>query len=188
MRILHVSSSFPLIEGDSTAPFMEEMTAALVDRGHDVQIIVPHHSALETGIRSGVDTVSYGYWPGSDIWGYGSSLAADDKVRLAAAAAAPVALSSMILATRRQIRRFDPDVVHLHWLLPQGVAAVFVPKRIPVVVSLHGAEGKLAERSRMFKALSRSILRRSSHLVAASQELSGHGHPTRVRLCWLDRR
>ena len=49
MRVVHVSSSFPLHSGDSTAPFMEEMTAALAGRRHAVRVIVPHLEGLETG-------------------------------------------------------------------------------------------------------------------------------------------
>ena len=75
MRILHVASSYPLDEGDATAPFMEEIASAQVRRGHDVAVLVPAVPGLVTGRRLGVDVSAARYAPRPlQVFGFGRSL------------------------------------------------------------------------------------------------------------------
>lgn len=167
MRLLHVASSYPLYPGDGTAPFMEEMVGALAGNGHEVTIIVPRVQGLEEGPRSGVRVTGAPYAPRRlQVWGHGRSLDARNRLRFSAAALTPLALGSMALALRSEIRRQTPDVVHLHWVLPQGVIALALPGHIPIVISAHGADARFA-RGRL-APVTRRILERADALVAAS--------------------
>lgn len=167
MRLLHVASSYPLTVGDSTAPFMEEMLAALADRGHEVRIIVPRVVGLQEGMRRGVDVVGFAHAPkGLQTWGYGRSLVRADALRAATLVVAPVAMAAMLLAVRRSIRAWSPDVVHLHWLIPQGALASVLPRSMPVVISIHGADARFAIGG--LRIVARSAVRRADAVVAAS--------------------
>ena len=170
MKLLHAASSFPLAPGDSTAPFMEEMLEALANRGHDVTIVVPRVFGLVEDVRSGMEVVGAPYAPQSlQVWGHGRSLDARNRLRFSAAAITPVAMASMVRSLRSEIRRKRPDVVHLHWVIPQGVMATAVPPDIPVVISVHGADVRFM-RGRM-KPIATRILRRADALVAASSDV-----------------
>ena len=172
MRLLHVSSSFPVRPGDSTAPFMEEMTAALARRGHEVRVVVPDVEDLATGRRSGIEVTSYRYAPQRlQTWGYGRSLSAKGDLRHATMLIAPLAILAMVAKTRTEIRRWKPDVLHLHWLLPQGVISNFAPSYLPIVISLHGADVRMANSSKPLTTVAARSLRRADHLVAASGEM-----------------
>jgi len=172
MRVLHVSSSFPLNEGDTTAPFMEEITRALAGRGHQVRVVVPHVRALVTGQRRGVELTSYRYAPRPlQTWGYGRSLRAGGAIRPSALAAAPLAILAMLAKTRREIGDWKPGILHLHWLLPQGIVGLVAPPYLPVVVSLHGADVGAASSSTLLGLVAKAALHRADHLVAASGEM-----------------
>jgi len=170
MRVLHAASSYPLDRESSTAPFMGETLSALATRGINVTAVVPRIRGLVEGHRSGVDVVGAPYAPRKlQVWGYGRSLDARNRLRPSALAVAPSALSSMGLTLRQQIRRNRPDVVHLHWVLPQGLLTAAVPKDIPVVVSAHGADARFARGG--LGPLARRILQRADAVVAASSQI-----------------
>jgi glycosyltransferase involved in cell wall biosynthesis len=167
MRLLHVASSYPLSDGDEHAPFMEEMLEALANRGHEVAVLVPRVKGLVEGRRNGVEVIGVPYAPSSlQVWGYGRSLGAKSRLRVVAVAVTPVAMAAMGRALRRQIKTRRPDVVHLHWLIPQGVLSLVVPRQIPIVISLHGADVRYAAGS--LAPVARRVVDRAGAVVAAS--------------------
>jgi glycosyltransferase involved in cell wall biosynthesis len=172
MRLLHVTSSYPLHPGDATAPFMEEMTEALVKRGHSVRVIAPFTKDLQTGPRSGVEVAAFRYGPGQlRVWGYGRSVGSRGGIRPTAVVVAPFAMASMLATTRSAIRSWRPDIVHLHWLVPQGAIAPLLPASAPIVVSLHGADMGMVGRSGLLGTVAAAGIRRADHIVAASDEM-----------------
>ena len=131
-------------------------------------VLVPAMSGLDTGLRSGVIVESFAYAPSRyQHWGYGRSLDGGGRLRRSAVLTAPSAVASMVAKTRTLLTSFRPDLVHIHWLLPQGAAILALPRAVPVVVSMHGADAKLATR-RFLRGFAARILDRADHLVAAS--------------------
>lgn len=170
LRIVHAASSYPLTPGDSTAPFMEEMLGALAGRGHTVSVVLPRVVGLTEDSRCGVEVFGAPYGPPRlQNWGYGRSLDGVAKLRPSAVALTPVAIASMARTLRRRIRRDLPDVVHLHWALPQGILASAIPRSLPIVVSLHGADARFFDGR--LQPFVRYVLRRADALVAASSTI-----------------
>jgi len=96
MNVLMVTSSYPKFPGDVTAPFVEAMALALAARGHEIDIVLPHHPELRRGENEPVRFFPYRYAPSDawSLWGYAQSLEADVRVRPAIYLLAPfVALS-----------------------------------------------------------------------------------------------
>jgi glycosyltransferase involved in cell wall biosynthesis len=149
---------------------MEEMLAAQARRGHSVTVVVPRIAQLMEGERQGVSVVGAPYAPQRfQEWGYGRSLNASGGLKFSAVATTPLALGSMARTMRILIARDKPDVVHLHWVLPQGVLASVIPSSIPVVVSAHGADARYA--GGRLVPISRRVLMRADALVAASSPI-----------------
>jgi glycosyltransferase involved in cell wall biosynthesis len=119
--------------------------------------------------------VPYAYAPldGWSVWGYAQSLDRDVRVRPLACAVAPLAAMALrrTVASRLRDRRYD--VVHAHWLVPNAalVADVVRSHALPLVVSLHGSDVFLAERSRPARALARAALARAGAVTACSGDL-----------------
>ena len=149
---------------------MHEMLSALIKRGVDVTVVIPRRYELIEGDRSGVTVVGAPYAPRAlQIWGYSKSLDARNRLRPSVLAMAPSALTSMGLVLRRQILSNRPDLVHLHWALPQGLLVPAVPEDMPVVISAHGADARFARG--MLRPVARRILERADALVAASSQI-----------------
>ena len=78
-----------------------------------------------------------------------------------------LALAYDVAATAR---RFRPDVVYAHFLVPAGLLAVLVGGA-PVVLTAHGQDVANAEGSRTVRAATRHAVRRAAAVVAVSDWL-----------------
>jgi glycosyltransferase involved in cell wall biosynthesis len=175
MRIVMLSSSYPRTRGDTTAPFIEEIAAGLIRRGHDVDVILPYHPGLRRQPRErgvGLRTYHYAPHPALHVWGYAESLRADVGVRGAALLVAPLALTAATGALWWAALA-GYDVIHAHWVLPNGLPAALVAAwhRVPLVVSLHGSDVFLAGRAFPLSLTAAAIFRSAGAITACSGEL-----------------
>jgi glycosyltransferase involved in cell wall biosynthesis len=177
MRILHLATTYPLHEADSSAAFVEALVEALCRRGHEMHVLLPHHRDLELQ-RAGRKAVLHEFrstplrsW---HPWGYAQALTADRALRWDAYAATPFAVVAAVRALRRILRSAPFDVVHANWLLPAApiVAWALRGSGLPMVVSCHGSGVFLAEKRAWAARAARSALRRAAALTACSQDLT----------------
>src|SRR3954447_11344144 len=99
-----LTSSYPKFAGETTAPFIEEIAAGLVRRGHCVHVVAPYHRDIRRApIERGVHLHFFRYSPmrALNVFGYAESLQADVGLRGAAVAAAPLAVGAGMLALLR---------------------------------------------------------------------------------------
>jgi len=70
----------------------------------------------------------------------------------------------------RGARRFRPDVVYAHFLVPAGLLGA-IAGRAPAVLTAHGQDVANAERSRVMRGATRLAVRRATSVVAVSDWL-----------------
>jgi glycosyltransferase involved in cell wall biosynthesis len=105
------------------------------------------------------------------VLGYGRSLRADEAVRGAAKLVAPLYLLGARRALRRELARDRWDLVHAHWVIPNGVAAAPCGQRLPLAIGLHGSDVFLAERIWARPMVARALAR-ARLLTSCSPELA----------------
>jgi phosphatidyl-myo-inositol dimannoside synthase len=175
MRVLMITTSYPKYPGDVTAPVIEKIVFELAGRGHAVDLVLPRHPELVLAGRDrGRPVRFFPFYAGSGrayAWGYASSMRADRELRPRALFMAPVALLAALATMRRLVSRNAYDVVHAHWVLPNGPIAALAAPRLPLVVSLHGSDIFVAERSRALGAVARWTFRRTSWVAACAGDL-----------------
>ena len=125
MRILLVTQTFPKYPGDATAPFMGAIARALAARGHAVDIVLPHHPGLRYPAGDGIRFFPYRYSPTDRVspWGYGESLGRSTRMSPAVLGLLPAIAVSLRRAIGQRLAAGSYEVVHAHWLLPNGWAA-----------------------------------------------------------------
>lgn len=172
MRVLFLTQTFPRFAHDSAGPFIRDLARGLVRQGVSIRVLVPRTEGMpEAFADQGVEVRSFPYAPrGLEVVGYGRTLRADEGVRLRAGVAAPFYFVGARRALRRELWRASWDLVHVHWIVPNGFAAVF-PRvlEVPFFVGLHGSDVFLAE-SRLIRPLVRRVLRLTAGLTACSPE------------------
>src|SRR5206468_3782146 len=64
------------------------------------------------------------------------------KAHPSTGAQVPFLLGGYLAATIRTARRFKPDVIHAHWLVPGGLVALAASRvlSVPYIVTVHGAD------------------------------------------------
>jgi glycosyltransferase involved in cell wall biosynthesis len=186
VNICMLTSSYPKYPGETTAPFIEEIAAGLVRRGHTVHVVAPFHRDVRRApVERGVHLHFFRYSPTErlNVWGYAESLHADVSVKSRTLMAAPLALGASLRALLRvtsaeqdqhdpdssfYARRSPFDLIHAHWVLPNAVPAALAARLrgLPLVISLHGSDIFLAEQA-VPLALTAGMTMRSAAMVTA---------------------
>src|SRR5688500_20365183 len=124
MRILLVAHGFPRRTGDLAGAFLLALARGQQSLGHDVLVVAPHDAGLPMeDVVDGVRVRRYRYAPDEEETLAYRGTMADQVLR---SWRGRRTLLRFILAsrgaTRRAIRAFRPDVIHVHWWFPGGLA------------------------------------------------------------------
>jgi len=173
--LLVMTSTYPRWQGDPEPGFVHELAKRLTDR-FTVVVLGPHtHGALPRQVLDGVEVIRYRYAPEAletlvNDGGIVANLRSSPwKLLLVPGFLLSMAWSLFLLLRQRRI-----DVVHAHWLIPQGVIAAFITKlgsRMPsFVVTSHGAD-LFTLRGRFLGAMKRWVIRRARAVTVVSEAM-----------------
>ena len=174
MKILALTSTYPRYPGDGVAPFVGSIVRGVADLGHDVHVLVPEHSEWRWPEHDGRVTFHrYRYSPVRSWtpWGFSESLAGGSTIRKPLYLLAPVVSASAVRAARKILAGGGFDVVHAHWVVPNGPIARLAAGATPLVVSMHGSDVALSERSRAFGRVARWTFERAAAVTGPSRDL-----------------
>ena len=135
-------------------------------------VLTPHAEGVEASWNDeGVVVRSFRYAPERlEVLGYGRSLSSDETVRATAGAVAPLYALAARSALKRESITGSYDLVHAHWVVPNGIVAGLARVDVPVAVGLHGSDVFMAEKV-VIRPWVRMALNRSSLLTGCSPEL-----------------
>lgn len=174
MRICFVTSSYPKSESDGSARFVRSMAEALSDLGHEVHVVLPYRSDLQLW-QDRVQMYPFRYvWPDRlAIMGYADAMTSDRSLRGGAYALAPGFAMAEAYRVLRLHARFNYDIIHAHWVIPNGTVAAWVAGRIgrPLVISLHGSDVFFAQKRMALRAAARWTFARAASVTACSPVL-----------------
>ncbi len=105
--------------------------------------------------------------------GYMRTMQSDLALRLEAYLLSPSLFAAGIRTVMQEAQRIKPDVLHAHWLLPNGFIAAVVSRRlgIPLVVSVPGSDAQVAGKNALFRSMARFTFAQADLLTANSQAL-----------------
>ena len=176
MHICMVTSSYPRYPGDIAGTFILALAQAITELGHQVSVVAPADPTAthsETGPIP-VTRFRYSPVPGIQPMGYGKALENDQRLRFSAYACAPPYLISGVWQLLKTAQRFSADVIHAHWVLPNGPVGLLASTiaRKPLVTTLHGSDVYLAKRSPVLGWLAGKSLAGSRAVTACSPDLA----------------
>ncbi len=175
MRALVLAHSFPRFPGDTHGPFVMRLSEELAELGHEITVLVPWDRDLRGLPGSPLRIESFRYaWPASlHVLGYSRTMERDRGMKLLAWAMSPLYFAFAERALARLVVQRRIELVHAHWILPNGYVAARVSRRfdIPFVSTLHGTDVFMAERAKFLGAMARTALATARHVTSCSPDL-----------------
>jgi glycosyltransferase involved in cell wall biosynthesis len=176
VRILVLTHNYPRFRGDFSGTFIEALSEEMQAQGHDVTVLAPHDARYaRQDADHTVELITFRYaWPEClHVMGYMRSTRGDRAVRLSSLVLAPLLFLFGALAVLRQARRERPDVIHAHWVLPNGFLGALASRLlgIPLVVSLPGSDVFVSGLNPLFLAMARFAFNQASAITTNSDDL-----------------
>ena len=141
-RVLVLTSTFPRWPDDTEPRFVLDLCRHL-SKYADTRVLAPHTQGAETEeTLEGVQVRRFRYFPKRyQAIAYDGGILPRLRSNPLRALQLPAFMAAMYQAIRRQVRDWQPDVVHAHWIIPQGlVAALALAGRVPLVCTGHGTD------------------------------------------------
>jgi glycosyltransferase involved in cell wall biosynthesis len=170
--VLVLASTYPRWEGDHEPGFVHELAKRLVPR-FDVIVLCPHAPGAATKeIMDGVQIRRFRYAPSRfETLVHDGGIVNNLRVAKWKLLLVPAFVLAQAWWVWRLMRRGRIDVIHAHWLIPQGLIAAllqFLPgRKVPFVVTSHGAD-LYALRGRILNALKRFVVARGASATVVS--------------------
>ncbi|HEY3934735.1 MAG TPA: glycosyltransferase family 4 protein [Gemmatimonadales bacterium] len=170
MRVVWVTHNYPRFRGDIAGAFLHPLAVALRGRGVDIRVVAPSDGGAGgmeelDGVpvrrvryaRAARERLAYGGMNGTSMASIGGVVTFDALRR------------ALRRGARDDLRGAGPGLVHAHWWLPGGLAA---PPEIPMVLTCHGSDVQLLERSGLARWIGRSVFRRAKVVTTVSRALA----------------
>jgi phosphatidyl-myo-inositol dimannoside synthase len=144
LRIICPTYWYPQHASDTQATYVHDINRHLVRRGHSVTVVTPADPSLSrTDTFDGVRILRFPLELPADLT-YGR--VAQSQVswlgRLGRVAVMAHYLEAQLRAVLAEARQHGADVIHAHWAIPTGPAAVMAARRlrVPSVITMHGGD------------------------------------------------
>lgn len=167
-KLLVTASTFPRWEGDTEPRFVLDLSEALLEY-FDVTVLVPAApGAKETEVQNGVNVIRYHYFPVHkwETLCYPGAIVPRIREKKIRVLLVPFLFLSLYFHLFRLLP--DYDVVHAHWLIPQGMVQSFFKK--PYIVTGHGADVTSLNKG-IFRTLKIRCLKHAAHITVVSDHL-----------------
>lgn len=144
-KLLVLTSTFPRWQGDVEPRFVYDLCLRLT-ADFDVTVISPHtRGARQEETLQGVRVYRYRYAP--DNWenlAYAGGISEKLKANKLNYLLLPVFFLAQYLSIRKIVKRHSIDIIHAHWLIPQGMLAIVSRccsrKKLPILCTSHGGD------------------------------------------------
>lgn len=168
-KLLVLASTFPRSQGDGTPGFVLDLAQEQA-KEFDVTVLTPLvPGAKQAEVIGEVKVVRYRYWPFQQKLADGSIL---DNLRRNPQLwlEVPFLILGLFWAIDQQLRRNKPDFIHAHWIIPQGLLATLLTKKVPVLITAHGGD-IYALNGGSLKSLKLWALNRAAAITTVNQEM-----------------
>jgi colanic acid/amylovoran biosynthesis glycosyltransferase len=165
-----MASTFPASTEDGTPGFVSDL-AAEEAREFETLVLVPRvPGAVRRETARGMTVERFRYFPRR--WEDLADGAILDNLRTRPSRwlQVPAFFAAETWALWRAVRRYRPDVLHVHWMVPQGVAALLAGRRVPWVLTTHGGD-VYALKDPVSLRLKRAVLRRSRAVTTMNDDM-----------------
>lgn len=172
MNILVLTSTYSRWKDDTEPKFVDNLCQNMA-RGHRVHVVAPHAKGIPTSeVLDGIPVFRFRYCLESwQTLAYNGGILPNLKSNRLRLLLVPLFIASQLLLVIRLVRKYHYDVIHAHWIIPQGLVAILARplarSRPSVVVTSHGGD-LFALQGSLLARLKKWITRRADALTVVS--------------------
>ncbi len=167
-KLLVTASTFPRWEDDTEPRFILDLVSHMTNQ-FQVTVLVPAApGAKDREILEGVEVIRYHYFP-IHKWEtlcYPGAIVPRIKQKKIRILLVPFLFLSLFFHLWRMLPNYD--IVHAHWLIPQGIVQSFFEK--PYIVTGHGGDVTSLNKG-IFRRLKIKCLKRAKYVTVVSEHL-----------------
>jgi glycosyltransferase involved in cell wall biosynthesis len=176
MKVLFLSHSYPRFPTDPVGSFVLRLAVALRGQDVDTRVIAPAAPGLARREEyEGVVVERFRYAPARfETLAYTGTMRDQVRGSWTAKAALGSLMASEFAKALRVRSDFRADLVHAHWWFPGGMVGTWLRRwwRVPLVITMHGSDVRLARGSRLAAGLFRRVLTRADAVTTVSSWLA----------------
>lgn len=173
-----LTSTLPRWVGDAEPRFVLDLARALA-QNFEIEVIAPHAPGADLReTMEGMQVLRYRYWwPRWQGAAYEGGMVARIRENPLRALQLPFFFLALGWTVFRRLRR-EPrvDLVHAHWVIPQGLAALIARRlcgrTVPVLCTSHGGD-LFGLKGRLLSRLKSVVLERCDGVTVVSSALAG---------------
>ena len=173
-RLLVLTTTFPRWKDDTDPPFVYELSKRLTS-SFDVTVHTPHFpGAMVDEEMEGVHVHRFSYCFSSfERLAGGQGIVPKLRKNKLYLFLLPLFLASQLCSLVLLAYQRRPDIIHAHWILPQGLWALVLKKlfNIPVIITAHGAD-VFALRKSLAIFLKKLVVKEADVVVTVSKALA----------------
>jgi glycosyltransferase involved in cell wall biosynthesis len=178
---LVLTSTFPRWQDDKEPPFVFELSRRLA-KNIDIIVLAPHARGARTLEEiDGIKVVRFRYC--FEKWerlAYEGGIVANLKMAKWRYLLVPLFMLGQLLAVMRILRDDRIDVIHAHWIFPQGFTAliarmVFRGYKPSIVCTSHGGD-LFGLPGKLFLRLKRLVLERANKITVVSEAMRNYAY------------
>lgn len=170
-RLLVLASTYPGTAGDGTPAFVRDL-AVREGRSFETMVIAPRvPGAVRSEEYDGLQVRRFAYFPRRwEDLAHGAIIENLRARRSRWLQVLPLVVAELV-AARRAVKEFRPDVIHAHWIIPQGLVVALVAPRVPRVVTTLGGD-LYALRHPLLQRLKAWVVRGAAAVTVMNQEMA----------------
>jgi colanic acid/amylovoran biosynthesis glycosyltransferase len=170
-RLLVLASTYPVAADDGVPAFVRDLAKAESEE-FDTLVLVPRvPGAALREERDGLAVRRFRYFPRRWEDLADGAILENLRGRRSRWLQVPPFLLAESWALRKAVREFRPDVLHVHWIVPQGVAALLAARDVPWLVTTLGGD-VYALSDPVSGRLKRAVLRRAGAVTAMNSDMT----------------
>jgi len=144
MNILVVASTFPRWKNDTEPRFVYDLSKRLAKK-HSVTVLAPHvYGARKNEVVARMRIYRFQYFFPARLQKlcYNGGIIQNMRKSWLAKLQIPFLSFFEVAALTHAFRKSNPQVIHAHWLLPQGIAGALVKKMRggKLIITIHGSD------------------------------------------------
>ena len=175
-RVLALATTFPRSHDDTTPRFVLELSERLTSH-YAMTILAPHHpGAKKQEIMGSLDVHRFAYFKPESLQKlcYDGGIIPNMRKSVLAKIQMPFLIVSEFFSALSLARKSKSQLIHAHWILPQGMVGVWIKKitGIPLLVTIHGSD-LFPLKSPLFLKLQRMVVKNADMITVNSLATQG---------------